>query len=124
MLVLLPSTVNLSDSEAKNLAIAQGAKTELFTEVVLDLLQTELVIEINDLFEGNQRAIAMAEDPISGGQTKHIVVRNHLIGEWVEHKVLSTQYTESSDQHADILTKPLGLKAFARHLSFLVKLPE
>ena len=40
MLVLLPSTVNLSDNEAKNVAMAQGAKTELFTEVVLDFLQT------------------------------------------------------------------------------------
>ena len=93
-------------------------------DVVLDLLQTELVIETNDLFEVNQRAIATVEDPISGGKTKLIVVRNRLIGEWVERKVLSTQHTESSNQHADILTKPLGLKACARHLSFLMNLPE
>ena len=53
----------------------------------------------------------MAEDPISGGQAKPIVVRNHLIRELlVEHKVPSTQYTESSNQLADILTKPLGTK--------------
>ena len=30
---------------------------------------------------------------------------------------------ESSNQHADILTKPLGLEAFARHRSFLMNLP-
>ena len=44
--------------------------------------------------------------------------------ELVERKVLNIPYTESSNQYADMLTKPLGLEAFARHRSFLMNLLE
>ena len=90
----------------------------------MDFLQPKLVNEAIDLFEDNQGAIAMAENPIGGGRRKHIDVRHHFIRELVERKVLRIQYTESSNQHADILTKPLGPEAFARHRSFLMNLPE
>ena len=116
--------VTLSTSEAEYVAMAQEAKTALFTKTVLDFLQPELANETTDLFEDNQGAIAIAENPISGGRTKHIDVRYHFIRELVEPKVLNIQYTDSSNQHTDILTKPLGLEAFARHRSFLMNLPE
>ena len=116
--------VTLSTSEAEYVTMAQGAKTALFTKAVLDLLQPELANETIDLFEDNQGAIAIAESPISGGRTKLIDVRYHFIRELVERKVLNIQYSESSNQHADILTKPLGLEALARHRSFLMNLPE
>ena len=88
--------------------MAQGAKTALFTKAVLNFLQPELANETIDLFKDNQGAIAIAENSISGGRTEHIDVRYHFIRELVERKVLNMQYTESSNQHADILTKPLG----------------
>ena len=111
-------------SEAKYVAIAQGAKTTLFTKAVLDFLRPELASETIDLFEDNQGAIAIAENPISGERTKHIDVRYHFIRELVERRVLNIQYTESSNQHVDILTKPLEIEAFARHRSFVMNLPE
>ena len=55
---------------------------------MLDFLQPELANETIDLFEDNQGAIAMAENPISGGRTKHIDARYHFIRELVEGKVL------------------------------------
>ena len=116
--------VTLSTSEAEYVAMAQGAKTALFIKAVWDFLQPELANETIDLFEDNQGATAIAENPISGGRTKHIDVRYHFIRELVERKALNIQYTESSNQHADTVTKPLGLEAFARHRSFLINLPE
>ena len=116
--------VTLSTSEAEYVAMAQGAKTALFTKAVLDFLQLELANGTIDLFEDYQGAITIAENPISGGRTKHIDVRYHFIRELVERKVLNIQYTESSNQHADILTKPLGLEAFTRHRSFLMNLRD
>ena len=116
--------VTLSTSDAEYVAMAQGAKTALFTKAVLDFLQPELANGTIDLFEDNQGAIAIAENPISGGWTKHFDVRYHFMRELVERKVLNIQYTESSNQHADIATKPLGLEAFARHRSFLMNMPE
>ena len=85
--------VTLSFSEAEYVAMAQGAKTALFTKALLDFLQPELASETVDLFEDNQGAIAIAENPISGGRTKHIDVRYHIIRELVERKVLNTQHT-------------------------------
>ena len=116
--------VTPSTSEAEYVAMAQGAKTALFTKAVLDFLQPELASETIDLFEYNQGAIAIAENPISGGRTKRIDICYHFSRELVERKVLNIHYTESSNQHVDILTKPLALEAFARHRSFLMNLPE
>ena len=73
--------VTLSTSETEHVAMAQGAKTTLFTKAVLDFLQPELTSETIDLFEDNQGAIAIAENPISGVRTKHIDVRYHFIRE-------------------------------------------
>ena len=81
--------VTLSTSETEYVAMAQGAKAALFTKAVLDFLQSELANETIDLFEDNQGAIAIAENPISGGWTKHIDVRYHFIRELVERKVLN-----------------------------------
>ena len=104
--------VTLSTSEEEYVAMSQGSKTALFTKAVLDFLQPELASETIDLFEDNQGAIAIAENPISGGRAKQIDVSYYFIRELVERKVLNIQFTESSNHNADILTKPLGLETF------------
>ena len=71
--------VTLSTSEAEHLAMAQGAKVVLFTKAVLDFLQPQLASETIDLFEDNQKAISIADNPISGGRTKHVDVRTFLL---------------------------------------------
>ena len=115
--------VTLSTSETEYVAMTQGAKTALFTRAVLAFLRPQLVGRIIDLFEDNQGAIAMAENPISEGRTKHIDVQYHLIRELVKHKVVAIKYTESRNQHADILTKAVGTEGFVRHRRFLMNLP-
>ena len=72
---------------------------------MLAFLQPQLFSKIIDLFEDNQGAIAMAENPISGGRTKHIDVRYHFARELVKYKVIAIKYTESRNQHAGILIK-------------------
>ena len=116
--------VTLSTSEAEYVAMAQGENTVLFTKAVLNFLQPELANETIELFEDSRGAIAKAENPVSGGWTKNIDVRYPFTRELVEREVLDIQYTESSNQYADILTKPLELEAFARHRSFLMNLPK
>ena len=96
----------------------------MFISCAAKTMFTGLANETIDLFEDNQGAIAISENPINGGRTKPTDVRYHFIRELVERKVLNIQYTESSNQNADILTKPLGLEAFARHRLFLMNLAE
>ena len=97
--------VTLSTRAAEYVAMAQGAKTALFTKAVLDFLQPKPANGTIDLFEDNQGAITRAENPISGGRTEHIDVRYHLIRELVERNVFDIQYTESSIQHADVMNR-------------------
>ena len=115
--------VILSTSETEYVAIAQGAKTVLFTRAVLAFLRPRLVGRIIDLSEDNQGAIAMADNPISGGRTKHIDVRSHFTRELVKHKMIAIKYTEARNQHADILTKAIEAEGFVRHRRFLMILP-
>ena len=56
-----------TSSEAEYIAMTHGAKTALFTRALLAFLQPQLVGRIIDLFEDHQGAVAMAENPISGG---------------------------------------------------------
>ena len=115
--------VTLSTSETEHVAMAQGAKTALFTRAVLAFLQPQLVRRITHLLENNQGAITMVENPISGGRTKHIDVRYHFIREQVNHKVIAIKYTESRNPRADIRTKAIGAEGFVRHRRFLMNLP-
>ena len=55
------------------MAMAQGANI-LLVRAVLAFLQPQFVGREIDLFEDNQGAIAMAENPISVGRMKHIDV--------------------------------------------------
>ena len=80
--------VTLSTSEAEYVVMAQGAKTALFTREVLAVLQPQLVGRIIDLLEDNEGAIAMVENSTSGGRTKHIDVRYHVIRALVKHKTI------------------------------------
>ena len=114
----------LSTSEAEYVAMTQGAKIALFTRAVLTFLQPQLVGRMIDIFEYNQGAIDMAENLISGGRTKHIDVRFHFIRELVKHKITAIKYTESRNQHADILTEAIGAEGFVRRRRFMMNLPK
>ena len=96
----------------------------LFTEAVLDFLLPRLVKDTVDLSEDSQGTITMVENHMSWEQTKNIEVRHHIIKELVGRGVLSVQFTESSRQHADILTKLLGLEAFYKRRVFLINLTD
>ena len=74
------------------------------------------------MFEDNQGAIGMAENPISGGRTKYVNMWYHFVRE-VKCKVVEIQYTDSRGQHGIIITKPIGVAAFVRQCRFLVNFP-
>lgn len=57
----------------------------------------------------------MAENPISGGGlSTSCGVRHHFIKGSVERRIVSVQFTESTRQHGDNLTKPLRVEAFVK----------
>ena len=114
--------VTLSTSEAEYVAMAHGAKTALAIKAVLNFVQPHLSGRAIDMYEDNEGAKALAENPQGSHRSKHIDVHFHFLRGLVRLGQVIIHSVASAEQHADILTKPLGRKAFRRHRDFLMNL--
>ena len=114
--------VTLSTSEAEYVAMAHGAKTALAIKAVLDFVQPHLSGSAIGMYEDNEGAKALAENPQGSHRSKHIDVRFHFLRGLVRLGQVTVHSVASAEQHADILTKPLGREAFRRHRDFLMNL--
>ena len=65
----------LTTSEAEYVAIAHGVKNAPFSRAVLEFAQPQLCGIVFKVFEDNEGAKALAENPLSSARTKHIDVR-------------------------------------------------
>ncbi|CAM9528299.1 unnamed protein product, partial [Sphacelaria rigidula] len=104
--------VTLSTTEAEYVAMAEGAKECMFVRSVLSFLRPKIVLGQQVkydivLYEDNEGAKALVDNPLSSGQSKHIDVRWHFIRDLVRTGAVRIVHVDSAWQHADILTKPL-----------------
>ena len=81
----------------------------------MDFIRRKIVLR-----EDNQGAIALAENPVGSNNSKHIEVRVHFIREKAGLGDVEVFHVESAQQHADILTKPLGRGSFELYRDFLL----
>ena len=101
--------------------MAHGVKNALFSRAVLEFVQPQLCGMVFKIFENNEGAKALAENPLSSARTKHIDVRYHFL-RGLKRNEIAIRHVQSKDQHADTLTKPLGRDAFSRHRRLLINL--
>ena len=113
-------SVTLSTTEAEYVAMGDGVKEALFVHGVLEFLSPGKKLRGIRVLEDNEGAIALAENPISSSNSKHIDVRHHFLSELVENEKITVEHVSSEDQHADILTKALPSVAFIAHRNFLL----
>ena len=66
------------------------------------------------LIVDNEGVIKLARNLVSYEQTKHVDVHCHYIQRLVEDGTIDLQYVPTTDQTADILTKPLGPDKFVK----------
>ena len=64
------------------------------------------------MLDDNQETIFIAHNHVFYEQTKHIKVDCHYIRDTVMRGIISTPYTPSSEQWADIFTKRLSVGVF------------
>ena len=60
----------------------------------------------------NQSSIKLAYNPIYQARTKHIEIQHHFVREKIQEKEIDLTYCKTTDNVADIFTKPLRKMSF------------
>ena len=115
--------MTMSTTEAEYVALGEGVKEALFTGAVLSFICPELSGSCVRVFEDNQGAIALANNPLSSSRSKHIHVRFHFVRELLRSRKIDIQFVAWNQQHSDTLTKSLAATPFKCHPRFLLNLP-
>ncbi|KAK2452382.1 putative mitochondrial protein [Trifolium repens] len=103
--------VSRSSAEAEFRALSQGICEGIWIKRVLHeigILNSNPIKVLCD----NQSAISIAKNPVHHDRTKHVEIDRHFIKENIENGTISLQYTPTSQQTADILTKAVPRKTF------------
>ena len=114
--------VILSISVAEYVALGDAVKELLFLRQVLRFMLPGKGMPCFRMFEDNQGAVQLSQNPVSNSNSKHIDVRHHFLRELVRQGNISGSHIPSEYQHAAILTKALAFDALAIHRRFLMNL--
>jgi hypothetical protein len=104
-------TVSRSSTEAEYKAVANTTTELLWIRALLQ----ELGVRISSpptLWCDNIGATYMAVNPVFHARTKHVEINFHFVRDHVADKSLVVCFVPSSDQIADVLTKPLVFAKF------------
>ena len=97
-------TVSLSSAESEYMAMALAFKEAIYLQMWFEeVLGRVIPITIKC---DSQAALAMASMEVQ--RNKHIDIRTHFLRRTMELRPISVEYVKSTDQLADLLTKPLG----------------
>jgi hypothetical protein len=99
-------SVALSTTEAEYMALVQAAKESIWLQRLLKELGREAE-NTKTIYEDNQGAIALANNPEYHARTKHIDIQYHFVRECVENGDIELEYCPTADMIADALTKAL-----------------
>jgi len=104
--------VALSSCEAEYIAASaaacQGVWLEALRAELMEQSSQRIMLRID-----NQSAISLCKNPVFHDQSKHIDTKYHYIRENVENGRIAVEHVGTSEQLADMLTKPLSRIRFA-----------
>ncbi len=105
------AVVALSTAEAEYIALSSAVQEVLWLNKLLSDLGVKQSEPIT-LFEDNQGAIAIAQNPVGHSRTKHIDIKFHFVREAVGNDRVKLVYCPTESMVADIFTKPLTRTRF------------
>ena len=111
----LQPTTALSATEAEYMAVSSAAQELTSLRYVLEAIAPSSVTDPTVIWEDNQGAIFIAENPVNGSsRLKHVHKQHHFIRDCIRNGTALIQFIPSGLQLADTLTKNLGRTAFVR----------
>ena len=114
--------VTLSTTEAEYVALADVIKEMLFLRQVWRFMLPDVGMPCTPVFEDNEGAVQLAQNPITNSNSKHIDVRHHFLRELAARKEISITHVPSPFQHADFLTKAIPRESFELHRNLAMNL--
>ena len=100
------SMVALSTCEAEYVALSLAVQENKYLVQLLGNMDPKENYVPVMIYEDNQGAIKLAENPIMHKRSKHIDTKYHYVGSEVENKNVKLCYLETNKMVADVLTKP------------------
>ena len=111
--------VTTSSTEAEFVALSLTIQEISWILGILEQLGAKAQIAV--IFCDNQGAIKIATNQSSTGRTKHINIRLQYAKQEILTGRMELRYVQSSDNLADVFTKPLGRIAFHRLVNRMLK---
>ena len=118
----LQTQIALSTTEAEYISLSQSLRDAIPIMNLLTELKDNGFIKMNNVpkihckaFEDNSGALELANTPKMRPRTKHINLVFHHFRSYVLSKAISIHAIDTSEQTADVLTKPLALNLFQKH---------
>ena len=103
------ATVALSTAEAEYMAIAAGVQESLcIKQLLCELLGPSSIPSSCNIYTDNQSAMCISKNDTNHQRAKHIDIKHHFIRDHVKDGSMLITWVPTSQQTADILTKPLG----------------
>jgi hypothetical protein len=103
--------VALSSCEAEYVAATTAACQAVWLRRLLDDI-TGKQSDATTIFIDNKSAIQLCKNPVFHDRSKHIEVRYHYIRHCIDDGKINVEHISTSEQLADILTKPLARVRF------------
>jgi hypothetical protein len=104
-------SISLSSTEAENIVVATCCTQILWMIQTLANLKVTYTDPI-PIHCDNTSAISVSMNPILHSKTKHIPIKYHFLREQVTNIIVQLNYIPSTEQIADIFTKPLAATPF------------
>ncbi|KAM1696422.1 hypothetical protein ACFXTN_027951 [Malus domestica] len=114
---ILQSTVALSTTEAEYMAVTEAIKEAIWLQGLLDDLGVQQ--DHVNVHCDSQSAIHLAKNQVHHARTKHIDVRFHFVREVIDEGDILLQKIGTTDNPADMLTKPVSLHKFKHCLDLI-----